>query len=63
MENIEDFFTSLRESAKDFTPEQKNRLEVEIEEIRFLVDRGSISLEDIQDESEEILDRAITGEE
>lgn len=63
MENIEVFFKSLRESGKDLTAEQKNRLEEEIDDIRFLVDRGSISLEDVQDESEAILHRAMTGEE
>lgn len=63
MENIDDFFKSLRESGKDLTAEQKNRLEAEIEDIRFLVDRGSISLEDVQGESEAILHRAMTGEE
>lgn len=63
MESIDDFFKSLRESGKDLTAEQKNRLEAEIDDIRFLVNRGSISLEDVQDESEAILHRAVTGEE
>ena len=63
MENIEVFFKSLRESGKNLTAEQKNRLEEEIDDIRFLVDRGSISLEDVQDESEAILHRAMAGEE
>jgi hypothetical protein len=61
-DKLAEFADSLREKAEKFTKEQRERLEQELDDIKFLMDRGSIGFEDVLDQGEEILRRAETGE-
>jgi hypothetical protein len=60
---LAEFLSEVRAKAKGFTSEQRQRLEDELDDIQMLLNRGSIVLEDVLDEGEEILGRALSGEE
>lgn len=60
--NFTEFSDSLREKAVNFRRDQQERLEQELADIKLLLSRGSIALDDVVDQADAILSRAKTGE-